>query len=214
MKTKTVGQILKEARESKIVSLSEMAAYSRIRKEYLEALEKNRFELLPTATFVKGYIKTYARILDLDSGPLLALLRRDFKESAKGELVPREFLAPVVRSQSFWNPITLVATLVATLFSVLLLYVGFQWYALNKPPLLEIFSPTDQEIVAAQVKVSGRTHPEATVFVNLQPVALQTDGRFETTLFFNRDGVHTITVEATDRRGKTSLDQKTVVVEF
>lgn len=214
MKTKTVGEMLRESRERYRLSLDDVAQRTRIRVSYLKALEENRFQDLPAATFVKGYIKTYSKMFDLEYQPLLALLRRDYKESAKGELVPREFLAPVIRDRFTWSPITLVAGLVATAFVTLLLYVSVQWYNLNKPPQLEIISPQDEAVVASRVIVEGVTHPEATVLINLQPVALQPDGSFETEIFIPREGTSTITVEATDRRGKTTLEQRTVVVEF
>jgi cytoskeleton protein RodZ len=214
MKTKTVGQMLREEREKYRLSLVEVSQKTRIRHEYLEALEENRFQDLPASTFVKGYIKSYSRLFNLDSQPLLALLRRDYKESAKGELVPREFLAPVIRTRVTWSPVTLLAGLVAIAFATLLIYVGVQWYNLNRPPDLKITAPQDQALVSARVEVIGRTHPEANVMVNLQPVSLKPDGSFETEIFMPRAGVATITVEASDRRGKSTLEQRTVLVEF
>lgn len=214
MKTKTVGQMLREEREKYRLSLEEVSQTTRIRLEYLQALEENNFQELPAATFVKGYIKTYSRLFNLEYQPLIALLRRDYKESAKGELVPREFLAPVIRERFTWSPITLIAGLVASVFLTLLVYVGFQWYSLNRPPELLVTSPEDEAVVSARVIVKGRTHPEATVLVNVQPVSLQPDGSFETEVFMPRDGVSTITIEASDRRGRNTLEQRTVVVEF
>jgi len=214
LKTKTVGEMLKEERERYRLSIEEVSKRTRIRVAYLQALEENDFQDLPAATFVKGYIKTYAKLFDLEYQPLIALLRRDFKESAKGELVPRDFLKPVIRDRFSSSPITLLALLVAVAFGSLLLYVGIQWYNLNQPPELAISAPEEESIVASQVVVRGQTHPEATVLVNLQPVALQPDGSFETEVFLPREGVSTITIESTDRQGRTSLEQRTVVVEF
>ena len=55
---------------------------------------------------------------------------------------------------------------------------------------------------------------DAIVLVNAQPVALQADGFFNTELYFDIEGPTTITVKATDRRGKTSVVQKSIRVEF
>ncbi|PIR59012.1 MAG: hypothetical protein COU69_02305 [Candidatus Pacebacteria bacterium CG10_big_fil_rev_8_21_14_0_10_56_10] len=214
MTTKTVGEILKEERQRYRMTLSEVARRTRIRQEYLTALESNDFRRLPAAAFVKGYIKAYAKLFGFDPQPLVAVLRRDYKQSAKGRLVPREFLKPVLRRRLVWGPVTLVVLVVASLFVTLLGYVGFQWHSLNQPPQLELSAPADNQLVAAQIKVAGRTEPEATVLVNAQPVAIQPDGSFQTEVFVSREGLTTITVEASDRRGKTNLVQRTVTVRF
>ncbi|MBD3279378.1 MAG: hypothetical protein GF390_01560 [Candidatus Pacebacteria bacterium] len=214
MKTKTIGEILQEERQFHRLSLPELAKKSRIRLEYLRALEKNQFDQLPAATFVKGYIKTYARLFGFDHQPLLALLRRDYKESAKGKLVPREFVKPVIKKRQLWTPVTILVIVMASVFLTLLGYVGFQWYNLNKPPSLEVYAPQEDQFVAGTVVVEGQTLPEAVVTVNSQPVALQPDGSFQTEVYLPQEGISTITIEATDRRGKTSLLQRTVYVKF
>jgi cytoskeletal protein RodZ len=214
MKTKTVGELLKDERVAHRLSLDELAKRTRIRLEYLEALEENRFELLPAATFVKGYIKTYGRILGFDAQPLLALLRRDYKESARGQLIPREFIKPVLKRQAFFTPVTMVVMVLALMFMSVMSYVGFQWYNLNKPPALEVFTPEENANVASKIEVTGRTNPDAIVVVNAQPVALQPDGTFTTEVYIPREGIASVTVEASDRRGKSNLVQRTVHVSF
>ena len=214
MRTRTIGEVLKEERTSHHISLEQLAKKTRIRQEYLAALEQNEFDKLPAATFVKGYIKTYARVFGFEHQPLLALLRRDFKESAKGKLVPREFIKPVLKKRRSITSITLVMVAVAGLFFALMAYVGVQWYQLQRPPELQVTQPVDQAQVAARVAIEGQTVPEALVSVNEQPVALQPDGTFSTELVLPTEGITTITVSATDRRGKTSRVQRTVYVRF
>lgn len=214
MKTKSVGDLLKEKRTFHRLSLESLSEKTKIKIEYLEALENSEFEKLPGASFVRGYIKTYARIFRFDHQPLIALLRRDFKESAKGMLVPREFIKPILKKRQLSHPITIFALSLASVFVVLLLYVGVQWYNLQKPPMLEIFTPQEDALVSSQVVVEGKTTPEAVVAVNAQPVALQQDGSFRTEVFLPREGIFTLTIEATDRREKTSVIQRTVYVKF
>lgn len=214
MKTKTVGEILKEQRLEANLSLQDLAKESRIRVEYLEALEKNDFAKLPAATFVKGYIKIYSRILGFDFQPIIALLRRDFKESAKGKLVPREFIKSILTRRKTFTPITNVFISLALIFLVLFSYVGFQWYNFNKPPELVIYTPEEDAFVSTKVMIEGKTNPEAVVLVNSEPISLSTDGKFKTEIYLPREGVATITIEATDKRGKTSLISRTVYVRF
>ncbi len=63
---RTVGQILKEGRETKLFSLEDVEKHTKIRKGLLEALEANDYDKLPPPTFIQGFIKNYGRVLGLD----------------------------------------------------------------------------------------------------------------------------------------------------
>ena len=202
-KTKTIGEILKAERKYHNIDLEALARKTRIKLKYLEALEKNQFEKLPASAFVKGYIRTYAKIFGFDHKPLLALLRRDFKESAKGSLVPREFIKPVLKRGQMWTPVTIALFALGTVFFTLIGYIGLQYYNLQKPPLLEVFQPIEDQVVASQVIVEGQTVSDAVVTVNAQVVRLSDTGTFTYEVFLPKEGLNTITVESTDRRGKT-----------
>jgi cytoskeleton protein RodZ len=214
MKTKSVGELLQEARNRHRLSIDELSKRSRIRSEYIRSLESNKFELLPAAVFVKGYIRTYGQMFGFDADALLALLRRDYKESAKGKLVPREFIKPVLKRRQLLTPVTAVIVLIGVILFSLLTYVGFQWYQLNQPPALTVAEPIDHATVAAQVVVSGQSTSEAVVAVNGQPVAVASDGSFKTEVFLPREGLTSITVTASDRRGKTNTLDRLVLVKF
>lgn len=206
--------MLQDERLSHRINLPDLSKRTRIRQEYLEALEHNQFDKLPAATFVKGYVKIYAQLFGFDPEPLLALLRRDFKESAKGKLVPRDFLTPVLKKRRHLKPVTFVMIGFAVVFLTLLSYISIQWWMLQRPPELRLSEPEDFAKVGPKVRVRGATRPEVVVVVNDQPVALQPDGSFETEVSFMTEGILTIIVEATDDRGKTSTLQKQVQVEF
>ena len=214
MHTKKIGDILREERELRRISLEELAKRTRIRREYLWALEENQFEKLPASTFVKGYITTYARVFGFDAKPLLALLRRDFKESAKGKLVPRDFIRPTLRKRTLWTPMTVGLLMAGAVFFSLLTYIGVQWYNLNRPPELEIVTPEAGAVVGPKVIVEGQAEPDSILTVNDQPVSLQPDGTFSTEVFMNREGLTTISVGAKDRQGKENLQQRSVNVKF
>src|SRR5258708_36260738 len=153
MKIKTIGEILRTERQNHHLSLDQLAQKTRIRQEYLIALEENRFSDLPSATFVKGYIKTYSQIFGFDHEPLLALLRRDFKESAVGTLVPREFIKPMLKKRHLWTPVTFAMLSLAVVFLTLMSYVAIHWYTLQQPPKLIIIAPKENDFVSAQITV-------------------------------------------------------------
>ena len=66
------GEQLRVAREGRGMSLDEAARITCIGISYLEALESDRYEQLPSPAYVKGIIRSYARILGVPPEPLIA----------------------------------------------------------------------------------------------------------------------------------------------
>ncbi|KPK11373.1 MAG: hypothetical protein AMJ56_06380 [Anaerolineae bacterium SG8_19] len=66
-----LGSLLREAREAKGLTLAEAQQSTRINCRYLEALEDGRYDLLPTQVHVRGYLRNYAKYLELDPKPLI-----------------------------------------------------------------------------------------------------------------------------------------------
>jgi cytoskeleton protein RodZ len=69
----TVGGALRSARESRRLSLEQVAAELRMESALLIALEEDRFEALGAPVFVKGYLKHYGARLGLEHEQLLSL---------------------------------------------------------------------------------------------------------------------------------------------
>ncbi len=61
------GTLLRVVRERLGLSLQDVADHTRISVRYLEALEDEVVESLPSATFVRGYVREVARMLQLDA---------------------------------------------------------------------------------------------------------------------------------------------------
>ncbi|RXZ45140.1 helix-turn-helix domain-containing protein [Crenobacter cavernae] len=74
----SVGARLKAARESRGLSLGEVADRLKLSLKQLEAIEADRFEALPGATFVRGFVRNYARYLEVDAEPLMKALDAHF----------------------------------------------------------------------------------------------------------------------------------------
>ena len=70
----TPGAQLAARRGELGLSIEQVAAATRVRPEYLRALEADRFDNLPAPVFLKGYLRTYATHLGLDPEKLLAEL--------------------------------------------------------------------------------------------------------------------------------------------
>lgn len=105
-----LGQILREARETKGLTLAEVQSEIRISTRFLEALESGEYQVLPTPVHVRGFLRNYARFLGLDPQPLLD--RYSFNEGhvpppvtlGSRETKPHTLLPPR-DDQPFFDPV-------------------------------------------------------------------------------------------------------------
>ena len=61
-----IGNSLREARLRRDLEFADAEHGTKIRGKYLRALEDERFELLPSHTYIKGFLRSYADYLGLD----------------------------------------------------------------------------------------------------------------------------------------------------
>ncbi len=66
-----LGETLRRARLSKNVTFEDAERVTRIRREYLEALEREEFTKLPAPVYARGFLRSYAGYLGLDPGELM-----------------------------------------------------------------------------------------------------------------------------------------------
>jgi len=82
------GAMLRMAREARGTSIAEVAAALKMSPRQIEAIENEDFSRLSGATFVRGFIRNYARLLKIDVAPVLAAL------AERTELQQAELSAP------------------------------------------------------------------------------------------------------------------------
>ncbi len=119
----SIGEMLGEARERQRISLHQAEQATRIKREFLDAMERDDFGALPGTTYAKGFLKTYSRFLGLDPQTVIAAYR---------EQAPQERLvstAPAVQPIRHPRPIT--TTMLAILF-MLILAGAFSLYLANQ----------------------------------------------------------------------------------
>lgn len=70
------GRPLAQARAARGLGLNEVAARLRLHPRQVKAIEEERLDELPEMPFVRGFVRNYAKELQLDPGPLLVALER------------------------------------------------------------------------------------------------------------------------------------------
>ena len=66
-----IGNTLLEARSRRDLDIPTCEAGTKIRAKYLRAMEEEQFDVLPSPTYVRGFLRTYAAFLGLDGGLLV-----------------------------------------------------------------------------------------------------------------------------------------------
>ncbi len=90
------GEMLRGARESRGLSLAEVAARTRVPQRHLEALEAGDYTALPSPTYAVGFAKAYARAVGGDEVTIAQEVRRDLDRLGprRPEYVPYETADP------------------------------------------------------------------------------------------------------------------------
>ena len=86
----TVGVYLKRERESKNLSLREVARLTKISELYLDCIEKDDYQIIPKGPYVKGYISAYSRMIGVDTDQALALYESANEKKDLADAVPVE----------------------------------------------------------------------------------------------------------------------------
>jgi len=120
-----VGAELQRAREARGLALSEVAHQLKFAPRQLEALEQDRFDLLPGGTFARGMVRNYARLLKIDPEPLLRSVGERYEAPDANTLAAR-YRQPVPFSDNGRR-----STFVYVALSLIVLAIGggvaWQW---------------------------------------------------------------------------------------
>ncbi len=92
---KSVGEILKSTRLGRQITLEQASFATRIRQRYLEALEKDLLELIPSETQARGFLRIYAEFLEIPYQPLLEewnrINRQNGNTTISNPILPNDF---------------------------------------------------------------------------------------------------------------------------
>lgn len=164
----SAGALLRKEREARGISLETVAEATKIGKNYLRSLEEDRYQDLPAAAYLPGFIRAYATYLGL---PGDELVRRATVQVPVGSSEPVSVNRPVVtRSGIAWQRFILpVVLLAAVLISTFFLssptperpHQPVQPSAVQPPPLPATAVQPPRSSVSAPVAAGQETDKPA-----------------------------------------------------
>lgn len=71
----SIGEKLKQTRESKKLSLKDVSLETNLAPTFIEALEQEDFDKFPSETYILGFLKTYSEFLKIDADEMIQLYK-------------------------------------------------------------------------------------------------------------------------------------------
>ena len=129
-----LGEMFSAARNEKKLTLKDVSNKLRLSIKQIEALESNDFTSLPPAMITRGFIRNYARLLEIDAEPLLASYRTRIPEATPSTLNVKTSMHQVMPTSSR-NQSSLKYILLASF--IILAAASWYYYAhyMHKPAL-------------------------------------------------------------------------------
>ena len=211
---KTVGQMLKDQRDQKKLTLEDIHKFIKIHPSFLTALEEGNYDVFSGKIHAKGFLKIYAEFLDLNVDQILALWRREYEiEFDKRE---NKFDKTSISKSIKENPIKITSGVVTSIIILLLVglffgYLYFQYKSYAGVPNLEIFHPENSVVVTSDIlDITGKTDLDSVIYINNQRVFINTDGTFASSLKLN-EGLNTVNISSINRIGKETSQIRTII---
>ncbi len=207
----TVGEVLKKQRENLQKTLEQAALDTKIQPRFLKYIENNDFDKFDSSVYAQGFIKIYAKYLDLNEDRLLAIYRRSVPNIKLERATFRE------TRRGLKNPAITPKSVAITLSAIFLLgiisYLGYQIYQFQTPPKIEITNPPNESSVSEEsIDILGATDINSSLFINDHPVELNGDGSFQYQVTLN-PGVNIITILA-KKNNSTQESVETLKINY
>jgi cytoskeletal protein RodZ len=191
----TVGEVLKKQRRNLNKTVEQVALDTKIQPRFIKYIEDNDFKKFDSPVYAQGFIKIYAKYLELNEERILAIYRRSVPNEIEKKQSSRE--TKNVKQKSIKISPKFIAIALSTLFLTgILAYIGYQIYQFQSPPEITIEKPSAEENVSTEnIQIIGVTESNSSLYINDQPVELDQEGKFQYEVTLN-PGVNIVTILA------------------
>lgn len=211
---RSIGRMLRSVREKNNISLDDASKATRIRGEYIEAIEDDNFSVFDSHVYAKGFIKNYAHFLGVESENLIALYRRDYENKSDRRGLKKSSEKRVVSVKKISNgvkinkrSILIVFGAISIFFISILLLTFIQ--NIFRQPYLKITSPLFGEGVEVltisgdqkSIRIEGETEIGTLIKINEEPVKINPELTFQSDFIPLGSERNLILVEASNNLG-------------
>jgi len=199
-----IGNTLREARVRRTITLQQVEEDTKIRVKYVQAMENEDFDVMPGATYVKGFLRTYATYLTLDPEVILDEYRsRGVKSAEIQEPFGGVSMLGAPRGHRGRNTVVFVAVICLLVLGVIwILGRGSDTQSSTKPGALGITSPSSSPSPSASKSAKPQKTTAPVVKGELRVTALNGDSWLEVR---KDSSTGTVLFSGTVTKGKTKV---------
>src|SRR2546423_1885615 len=84
----TVAEQLRCAREAQKLDIYQVAEITKIKTDHIRALESGHYDTFSAPVYIRGFVRTYARVLKLDESQVVADLEAELSQTEKFRELP------------------------------------------------------------------------------------------------------------------------------
>ncbi len=210
----TLGEYLKSVRENLKLTPEEVSLKTDISLKFLGFLESGLLYKLPPDVYVFGFLKKIALLYGVESEVLLEQYRKERGISLNIQKKPTNSNSKLA---SFAKNLVITPKILTFIFGLsfivlTLIYIIWQVWSINRTPNLELFEPTDKQLIEGSfVNVKGKTAPGIRISVNQnENVFVDTQGGFSLVVGVS-PGPNEIVIMAKNKFEKSVTKKLTVI---
>ena len=79
----SVAEQLREAREAQKLTVHQVAEFTKIRSDHIRAVEEGNYDVFVAPVYIRGFVRTYAKLLKLDVPQIMAALDQELSRTEK-----------------------------------------------------------------------------------------------------------------------------------
>lgn len=199
-------------RKRRHLSLEQAEEKTKVRRRFLEALEKGDYSALPADVYTIGFLARYSEFLGAQKEDLISQYRRE-RGSADSDRLLRPRFA-LKEKRFILTPKLFILGLVVIVFFGIIGYIFYSVENFTSPPNLEISSPSAESVIREDhVEIIGKTDVGASLKINDQTVFIDDRGNFKETVKL-QPGLNNIEIQATNRIKKENLKTIKILAEY
>lgn len=150
------GSLLADARKANNYTVDEVSKYLKIPVHMIIALEKNDLQVLPVPTYAQGYIRAYAKFLEISEQKVLDIYNKAVPHENISDLKPRSTLPDEASSQSLVIKTITMLLILAGVAAVV--FGGFQYYQKKAGDMATERQSRDQFFTGNSLDSPGISH--------------------------------------------------------
>jgi len=201
---KTLGERLRDIREKAGVSIDEIAKVTKVNKKYLECIEIDNYDDLPSDVYVKGFLRSYSNFLGIDAKDVLRIYK---KERGIQVNIAKPKIQDSKKKKIKIPTVILPARMLFSIFAGIF-FITIAWYfyietgKFSEVPRLLLSNPVNNVIIRENsTEVVGVTDIGNRVVINGQPIFVNEKGEFKERVSL-REGINKLAIKAINKFDK------------